>query len=251
MTLVSARLASSYPALPDVAGFPARWHREFLLDGLATDPNNPAVDDAVTLSIRAQGVWEAHETLAAVDILSSHAGTMLDFGAHVGWFSILAGLFGDGVVHAWENDQDTLRALAANAVRHDLDLTLRGAVSEGMDPVEVDGPVSLVKVDLEGMDCWAIDACARLFEAGRVAAALVEVSPIFEHDGRGPCAYVPLVEQLIGWGYWPHQVPPKSWDRLDEYREAPVTALRRWRALGADWADVVAGCRQDNFLFLP
>lgn len=251
MATVTARLAESYPQLPDVAGFPPRWHREFALDGLTVDPNNPAVDDAVTLSIRAQSVWEAHETLAAVDVLSNHAGTMLDFGAHIGWYSILAGFFGAGPVVVWENDWETLKVLAANALRHDLDLTLAGAVTETMAPVDVDGPVSLVKVDLEGMDCWAINACAHLFETRRVAAALVEVSPIFEHDGRGACAYVPLVEQLIGWGYWPHRVPPKGWEWLDEYRDAPVETLRRRRALGADWADVIAGCRQDNFVFLP
>lgn len=249
--LVSGRLVRSYSNLPDVAGFPARWHREILLDALACDPNARHLDDAVTLSIRAQGVWEAHETLAAIDVLSNNAGTMLDFGAHIGWFSVLAGLFGDGVVWAWETDQDTLMALNANALRYDLDMVLKGAVTETMAPVQVEGPVSLVKVDLEGMDCWAIDACAHLFEAGRVAAALVEVSPIFEHDGRGPCRYVELVERFMGWGYRPYRMPPKGWDWLDEYREAPVATLRARRGLGSDWAWEIDSCVQDNFLFLP
>lgn len=259
MALLTARLAGSYPHLPDVAGFPERYHREFQIEVLDHDPHAAPTPfgvydrgrDAITVSLEAQDVWEAHETLAAVDVLANHPGLVLDFGAHVGWYTILAGLFGDHPVFAWENDPATVELLAGNIARHRVANTIFGTVSPRMERVRADGAVSLVKVDLEGVDCWAIDACAHLFEEGRVGAALVEVSPIFEHDGRGPCAYVPMVERLMGWGYWPHRVPPKGWDRLDAYREDPLGTLRRCRALGADWVDVVAGCRQDNFLFLP
>jgi hypothetical protein len=265
--VTTARLAESYPELPDVAGFPARYQRTFELEVLDHDPHAPEpaygtydrARDAVTVSLQAQGVWEAHETLAAVDILATQPGVFLDFGAHVGWYTVLAHLFGAHQVVAWENDPETLSVLIRNVSRvfpHRgmvgvPDVHLRGDVTATGRPVDVDGPVSLMKVDLEGADCWAVDTCAHLFEAGRVAAALVEVSPIFEHDGRGPCSYVSLVGRFMSWGYWPHQIPPKGWDRLDAYREDPVGTLRRHRALGDDWADVVAGCRQDNFLFLP
>jgi hypothetical protein len=248
--IVTARLSHSYSALPDVAGFPSRWQREFTLDALGRDPHAPHLDDHVSQALRFQGVWEAHETLAAIAVLERFGGVMLDFGAHIGWYSVLAKFFGDGQVIAWEDDAETQLALTDNAIRHDIDLELRGPVTRGMAPVEVDGPVSLVKVDIEGMDCWAIDACAGLFEHGRVAAALVEVSPIFEADGRGVCAYVELVGRLMGWGYRPFRVPPKGWDRLGAYRDAPLETLERWRGLGEDWAVEVARCRQDNFVFL-
>lgn len=251
-----AHLAGHYPTLPDVAGFPRRYQRTFQLDALDHDPHAPEppaetdrARDAITVALQTQGVWEAHETLAAIDVLTHHPGVMLDFGAHVGWYTILAGLFGDGEVITWEEDPETLVLLNANVARHDIDAVFKGPVTEGMPAVNVDGPVSLVKVDLEGVDCWAIDACAHLFAQQQVAAALVEVSPVFEGTG-GMCRYVDLVDRLISWGYWPHRIPPKGWDRLDEYREDPLGTLRRHRRLGADWRAVVAGCRQDNFVFL-
>lgn len=256
--LVQAHLAATYPNLPDVAGFPDRYQRSFQLEAPDYDPQalqpiyGDRIRDAVTMSLQAQGVWEAHETLAAVDVLSHHAGLVLDFGAHVGWYSILASLFGDHPVIAWEDDPEIADFLHRNLARHGVAASVQGRIGPGgTDFIPSGHQIALVKIDLEGMDCWAVDWCADLFKSGRVAAALIEVSPIFEHDGRGPCSYVDLVGQLVSWGYWPHQIPPKGWDRLDEYREAPIETLRRYRALGDNWADVITGCRQDNFMFLP
>ncbi len=40
------------------------------------------------------------------------------------------------------------------------------------------------------------------------------------------------------------------WEHNAEYREQPIATLKRYCELGDDWADVVAGCRQDNFVFI-
>lgn len=252
-----ARLAGHYPALPDVAGFPARYQRELLLDVLAPDPDAaPAYgeydygQDAVTEALVKQGVWEAQESLIAVDILATTPGVVLDVGAHIGWYTVLAGLFGGHRVVAFEPDCSTAAVLAANAERYDVAVDYRLGVGPGTPPVEVDGDVALMKCDIEGMDGHAVACCADLFEQRRIRYALIEVSPIFTGDGRSDCDYVALVGRLRGWGYHCYRVPPKGWAHNDEFREVPLLALRRYCELGADWADVVAGCRQDNFVFI-
>lgn len=242
--LTPARLAEQYPALPDVAGFAYRHEAMFMLDVLDAP-------DEVTAALVAQGVWEAQESAVAVDILATTPGVVLDFGAHIGWYTVLAGLFGGHRVRAFEPDAASAVALAANADRYGLDMALHLAPIGPESPqVTVDGDVALMKCDIEGMDCHAVDCCVGLFEQHRIRYALIEVSPIFTSDGRGPCDYVAMVGRLLDWGYHAYRVPPKGWEHNDAYREQPLATLKRYRELGDDWAAVIAGCRQDNFVFI-
>lgn len=254
---VAAQLADHYAALPDVAGFAPRYRRTLLLDVFRRDPStNPSYGgwdygkDAVTESLLAQTVWEAQESTLAVDILANHPGVVLDFGAHIGWYTILAGVFGDHPVVAFEPDPNMLKALSRNADRYSVDVTYRDGVEPSTPPITVDGDVALMKCDIEGMDGWAVDACATLFQENRIRCALIEVSPIFWHYGHGPTDYVKMVGQLQDWGYRVYRIPPKGWVHNDAYRAAPLATLKRYCGLGADWADIIRGCRQDNFVFI-
>lgn len=254
---VQAELAGHYPALPDVAGFAPRYGRSLALDVLRPDPSAaPSYGewdygrDAVTESLLLQTVWEAQESTLAVDILANHSGTVLDFGAHIGWYTVLAGVFGDHPVIAFEPEPNMLKALSANADRYNVDVTYRDAVEPATPQLEVDGDVAFMKVDIEGMDGWAVDCCASLLQQHRIRFALIEVSPIFYNDGRGPCDYVAMVDQLRDWGYRVYRIPPKGWEHNDAYREQPLTTLKRYCELGEDWADVIRDCRQDNFVFI-
>ena len=256
-TTVDAQLAGHYPDLPDVAGFASRYQRSLLLDVLKPDPSAaPSYGewdygkDAVTESLLLQAVWEAQESTVAVDILANHPGVVLDFGAHIGWYTVLAGVFGAHPVIAFEPEAHMVTALSRNAERYGVDVAYRGSVQRSTSPVEVDGDVALMKCDIEGMDGYAVDACADLFEQHRIRFALIEVSPIFYHDGRGPCDYVEMVRRLMDWGYRVYRIPPKGWEHNDAYREQPLETLKRYRELGSDWAEVIAGCRQDNFVFI-
>lgn len=254
---VAAKLAGHYAALPDAAGFALRYQRRLLLDVLAPDPTvAPSYGewdygkDAVTESLLKQQVWEAQESTLAVDILANHRGVVLDFGAHVGWYTVLAGVFGDHPVIAFEPEAAMVTALSRNASRYSVNLDVQYAVRPDTPKIQVDGDVALMKCDIEGMDGWAVDACADLFEQHRIRFALIEVSPIFYNDGRGPCDYVAMVGQLRDWGYRVYRIPPKGWEHNDAYREHPLATLKQHRELGTDWADVIAGCRQDNFVFI-
>jgi hypothetical protein len=258
MMQVAARLAESYPALPDVAAFARRHRREFVLDVFAPDPDAaPAYGeydhgrDGVTEALIKQGVWEAQESTVAVDILATTPGKVLDFGAHIGWYTVLAGLFGNHPVIAFEPDAPTIQLLDTNARRYGVDVEHRfSPVGPTSPPVAVGGDVALMKCDIEGMDGYAVDACAGLFRRHRIRYALIEVSPIFTADGRSDCDYVVMVGQLRDWGYRVYRVPPKGWEHNDAYREQPLATLKAHRELGTDWAEVVAGCRQDNFVFI-
>lgn len=256
-TTVTAQLIEHYPALPDVAGFAPRYQRSLTLDVLSRDPSAaPSYGewdygrDAVTESLMLQAVWEAQESTLAVDVLANHPGVVLDFGAHIGWYTVLAGVFGDHPVIAFEPDANMVTALVCNAERYGVDVSYRDEVRPSTPQVEVDGDVALMKCDIEGMDGYAIDACADLFARQRIRFALIEVSPIFWHDGRGPCDYVVMVGRLRDWGYRVYQIPPKGWEYNAAYRERPLATLKQHRELGADWANVIAGCRQDNFVFI-
>lgn len=254
---VTAHLSGQYEALPDVAGFSEHHQATFTLDVFTPDAGAaPAYGeydhgrDAVTESLIKQGVWEAQESTVAVDILASTPGVVLDFGAHVGWYTVLAGLFGGHRVVAFESDPDAWGALSVNAARYGVDVTIQPGVGPGSPRVVVDGDVALMKCDIEGMDGWAVECCADLFRERRIRYALIEVSPIFTADGRSDCDYVELVGRLRGCGYRAFRVPPKGWEHNAAYREWPLSTLISHCGLGEDWAEVVAGCRQDNFVFI-
>lgn len=254
---VTAELAHHYPVLPDVAGFAARYQRSLQLDVFSPDPSATPSDgewdygkDAVTESLLLQAVWEAQESTVAVDILANHRGVVLDIGAHIGWYTVLAGVFGGHRVIAFEPDPKMVTALRVNAERYNVDISYRDEVRPSTPQIEVDGVVALMKCDIEGMDGWAVDACATLFQQHRIRFALIEVSPIFYHEGRGPSDYVAMVGRLQQWGYRTYQIPPKGWEHNDTYRAHPLATLKQHCELGDDWADVVAGCRQDNFVFI-
>jgi hypothetical protein len=256
-TTATAQLAERYPTLPDVAGFARRYQAAFTLEVLSPDPEAaPAYgeydhgQDAVTEALIKQGVWEAQESTVAVDILAGTPGVVLDFGAHIGWYTVLAGMFGGHPVLAFEPDVVSVSALVANAARYGVNVICQPGVGRASPPVDVGGDVALMKCDIEGMDGYAVDCCADLFHQHRIRYALIEVSPIFTEDGRSSCDYVAMVGRLLDWGYHVYRVPPKGWEHNDAYREEPLATLIRYCELGDDWADVVAGCRQDNFVFI-
>lgn len=254
----TARLAEHYPALPDAAGFARRYHAALTLDVLTPDPEEVSLNygewdygrDAVSESLITQEIWEAQESTLAVDILATTPGTVLDVGAHIGWYTVLAGVFGDHQVIAFEPDGYMRTALVRNADRYNVDLTIRDAVGPSTPQLEVGGDVALMKCDIEGMDCYAVECCADLFKQHRIRYALIEVSPIFTNDGRSGCDYVKMTGRLRDWGYRVYRLPPKGWEHNDAYREQPLATLRRYREVGDDWAAVVSDCRQDNFVFI-
>lgn len=183
-------------------------------------------DDVLSFEVITQGEWEREETAAAIGQM--HGGWVLDFGANVGWFSMLAAQRGCSVI-AWEGDPENAELCALNAAENgwaDL-VDVRAEWVDATTPqVDVDGPVDLVKVDLEGSDAAAVHACDTLLDARRIEALLVEVSPVFNDT------YPDLVEHIAARGYDVSVVATGE--------PLPAKGRRPW----------VESCHQANLLFV-
>lgn len=207
---VGVRLGGATP-YRDLAPIPRRLAREFAM--MVYDwPRYPDSGycpghDAVSETIDTLGVWEPTEATLVLSALSASADRLvLDLGAHIGWFTLLALSCGQRVV-AVDADSENLRLLSASLALNGW--TGRAALHHariGHDPLDLlpgDSRASLVKMDLEGAEP---DACDLLFPAlaeQRVDHLLIEVSPVF-HGG-----YPDLVLGLIDLGYVAYALPPK------------------------------------------
>lgn len=141
-------------------------------------------DDDVSRTLSLYGRWEAEESVAFSRVLArSHGTAVIDFGSHVGWYTVLALVSGFDV-------------LAIEGIREHEELTLANARTIGMDhhlhqahhwvgpgtpylPAENAPLIACVKIDLEGNEEDAVRSLFELLLAGRIDNILLEVSPIF------------------------------------------------------------------------
>lgn len=163
--------------------------------------------DAVSATIVSHGVWEVRETILTLQVLSSAepGQRFVDFGAQIGWFSLLAASCGVPVV-AIEADEDNAGLLKSNMAlndwRHLLSLwhTRVGPESEEL----TDMPTRLVKIDIEGAERQAIRMLQPSIQAGHVDHIMMEVSPVFCEG------YPQLVCDLVDAGYRAYLLPHKQ-----------------------------------------
>jgi len=158
------------------------------------------------------GAYEPAETAAVATILRPGS-TFIDAGAHVGWFTILAaGRVGaGGAVHAVEAFPDNARMLTRNVARNAAQNVLvhhqaisdqrgsmvvgrqagsdSGSVTAGPGATEAqvevptstlddmdtgDGPVALLKIDVEGLEARVFAAAPRTLR--RVGTVMIEIN---------------------------------------------------------------------------
>lgn len=196
-------------------------------------------------------VWEGYETLLALAILAAgdRSRVVLDFGAHLGWYSTLAAIWDYRVV-AFEADGENAERCADNArlngVGHLVDVVHSwiGADTPAL-PADAE-EVELLKSDLEGGEDHVERVCRDLFAAGRVRYALMEISPVLAGH------YPETVRRIADAGYVAHDVPSKAASpALKAAFEAdPLAAIRACRIADADIEAYVRGLRQSNFLFV-
>lgn len=205
----------------------------------------PGQDD-VCLGLACNGIWEGYETLVMSQIL--HEGDrrqrVLDVGAQLGYYTMLAASYGYEVV-AVEGHEESLQHLLESAERNGWgDLVDARALWLDADTAPSSWPPGeylLLKADIEGAEQHAVRWCRDLFVERRLRYALLEISPCFNGS------YPELVEWILGCGYDAYMLPSKP---------APVVRTAwmadMWGALAQCRVDasMVAGLRQENFLFV-
>jgi hypothetical protein len=196
-------LVPDYPPIPH--RYACHWsmdvwdHREFM--------DQPGVyctaQDETSHSIASQGIWEGYETLAALEILSEGDGVVVDVGAHVGWYTMLAASVGREVV-AVESNPENVRLLESNTAGLPVDV-VQGWVGVRTQPVTGGPRIRLLKADIEGLEREAVRVFTPLLEEGRIDWVMLELSPEF------PGSDVPgIVSALEGFGYRTRLIPEKG-----------------------------------------
>jgi SAM-dependent methyltransferase len=161
--------------------------------------------DALSQNLGIEGQWEVHDTRPISHILDKgeRSRTVIDFGCHIGWYTIMAATKGYRVL-AIDGDPENLRLLAANAA-------LRGLADKiTIIPAWVDETftlpacdVELVKIDIESHDRHAVAACLPFID--RIQNMYVEISPTFRPDYPEKVV-APLLEAGFH-AYWPDDRP--------------------------------------------
>lgn len=184
--------------------------------------------DEVSKAIDMQGIWEGFETRVALEILDAdEPGIVIDFGAHVGWFTLLA-LTADRPTLAVEADPENLALLMASASsvgRREILRPCRSWIGAESPKLTDDGPrVRFVKIDIEGHERSAVRVCEQILQARLVDYLMMEASPEFPlSDTAG------TVAALEGLGYFAYLVPTKGEtlepDPLAACRAQPAPAV--------------------------
>lgn len=154
--------------------------------------------DAISDRLMVEGFWESTDSKPIAEILEQgdRSKLVIDFGSHIGWYTIMAAKLGYDVL-AIDADAENLRLLTATAELHGVQdkITMHHAwVDEQFTLARnVQCDVELVKIDLEGNDALAVAACWPFID--RVRNLYVEISPIFNGG------YPQLVDKLTAAGF--------------------------------------------------
>jgi hypothetical protein len=233
-----------YPAIPD------RFAREFEMIVFDFEQYAgqagiycPGQDD-LSASIVRNGIWDGYETVLALDVLTSVDGCLVDVGAHLGWYSLLAASCGRDAI-AVEADAEVLQvAMFSMSVNGWGKQFFRVPVQVGprTPPLDVRAkdsfeprPVALWKIDIEGDEQYAIHGPL----LGRARHILLEVSPCFNDS------YPALLERIAAAGYSLYVVPSKPPASVRVAFEADPWATLRQYPVG-DPAAFCAAIRQEN-----
>lgn len=159
--------------------------------------------DDISRTLIEKGSWEDGETTEIISLLSKNRDyaekqRIIDFGCHIGWYSIIAADMGFSV-EAFDNDAENLLMLSKNAELHGVGRRIKEIqldIKEGAEHYfEVKPEVELIKMDLEGSERFAVDLILPLLEARCVKHIHMEVSPVFNDS------YPELVQKIRKYGF--------------------------------------------------
>ena len=161
--------------------------------------------DDVSGALKQTGRWEPFETTIVSNILtgSDTEKYVLDFGSHIGWYSIVAAKKGYRVL-AIDGDRENLKTLEYNATVNQVGHKIMMVplwVDERLSSVDdlkllpPDTKIKLMKVDIEGNEQYAVRMVEEMLNNKKIENLLLEISPIFNKS------YPKLIDKLINYGY--------------------------------------------------
>lgn len=201
--------------------------------------------DETSRALVTNGTWEGFETLLALDILSNATGVVLDFGAHIGWFSVLAARAGFRV-RAFEAEPEHARVLRINAKLNNVADRIRLELGFAAPDTGILAPteVAFLKCDVEGQEDRIVAKCRRLFKGRHIRAAMLEVSPCFARHYAETCGFI------ADCGYDVFDIPDKGEVNLAAYSADPLGVTRTRVVQREDIGARIAAMHQRNWLFL-
>lgn len=206
--------------------------------------------DIVSYCIDMQGLWEGYDTLLTLDILSEKRtkDVVLDFGSHLGWYTILAATAGYRVA-ALDGNPENIELVKRNANRNGVAKLVSPYLcwlDDRAPFLSVDEEnVHFLKADVEGAERIVFAMANGLFSAKKVKYAIFEISPVFNGS------YPDLVEKIAANGYDVYMIPGKTWEHTPEFAIAPLETVQKYCLLPESGRrEFVAGLHQENFLFV-
>jgi hypothetical protein len=251
-------LSGKHHGLLDVPGIPDRlkqklsfevWNYKKYRDRDHQDNRFCEGDDDVSFTIYTQGVWEPFQTLLFLDVLSrgDRSNLVLDYGANMGWYSVLSGLSGYATL-AFEGNMQIYQLLGSNIIRNNLTnvFTCGTIIDEATPKFSAEyEEVEFMKCDIEGAEIYAVNMCDELFKARKVKYAQLEISPCFNDT------YPDLVERIAECGYFVYIIPKKGDERAEEFGQQPLETLKKYYQLNAEGRrEFVKSVSQDDFIFI-
>lgn len=210
--------------------------------------------DIISYCIDRQGTWEGYETLLMLDIFSEdNSDLVIDFGSHIGWYSLLAAKWGHDVVSVDTSDENMAlyeRSMNLGDKLKDAKnvTTVLGQIDKDAKKIKAtDENVQLLKCDIEGYEPEAFEMTKELFEKKKIKYAIFEISPVFNDK------YPKLTEDICKLGYDVYQIPSKGWEHTDEFAQEPLKTTIEHCNLTDQVASVpeyVSTLHQENFLFI-
>jgi len=175
-------------------------------------------------SLATNAIWEGFETALMMQILEEPGGYFVDFGANIGWYTVIAGKLKHPVI-AIEADEVIGSALAKNVEVNNIADYVQicdgwvGPDTEELDTHGMGAPIRLLKSDVEGAEGEVMRVCYNLFNEGMVEYAILELTPVFT-----TWDYVKLMlDRTMDCGYELRIMPDKGFDVI-KFANDPMRA---------------------------
>lgn len=208
--------------------------------------------DIISYCIDKQNIWEAEETGVQLDILNepqTDDKIMLDFGSHIGYYTMLAAKKGFQVA-SFDSSKENLELLQRSAVLNEVADKVHPYLCWLDDQAPIFDPtlekVRLAKIDIEGAERHAIQMLAQLIGQHQLKYLIMEVSPVFNDT------YPSLVETICSQHYDVYLIDSrKDWEHRQEFDAAPLATTLKYSKIPAEGREeYVASLHQENFLFV-